>query len=247
MAAPIVERLNDNVVRCGTWIVNWYLLADDDGVTVVDAAVTKYRPQLEPGLAALGRTTADVKAIVLTHCHNDHIGFAEQLRTELSIPVYIHEIDAGPATTGQSSGATEGSIGPYLRYPGFYRAAFALASGGGLKAAPIGEVTTFTDGEELPVPGRPRAIHTPGHSDGHCALVAGETLFAGDAFCTLNPLTGKRGPQLMPPPFNRSTEQARASLDKLLGTGASVAAPGHGNPSREPDAAIGQARRSAST
>ena len=247
MAAPIVERLNENVVRCGTWIVNWYLLADDDGVTVVDAAVTKYRPQLEPGLAELGRTTGDVKAIVLTHCHNDHIGFAEELRTELGIPVYIHETDAGPATTGESSGKTDGSVVPYLRYPGLYRSLFALASGGGMKARTIGAVTTFADGEELPVPGRPRAIHTPGHSDGHCALVAQDVLFAGDAFCMLNPLTGKRGPQLMPPPFNRSTEQARASLEKLLGTGAAVAAPGHGNPSREPDAAIGQARRSAST
>ncbi len=244
MATPIVQRLNNNVVRCGTWIVNWYLVADDDGVTVIDAAVPKYRPQLEPGLAELGRTTGDVKAIVLTHCHNDHIGFAEQLRTELSVPVYIHETDAGPATTGESSGATDGSMLPYLRHPALYRGLFALASGGGMKVPSIGEVTTYADGDVLPVPGQPRVIHTPGHSDGHCALQSGEILFVGDAFCMLNPLTGSRKPQLMPGPFNRSTEQARASLAKLAGSGASIAAPGHGDPSRDPDAAVAEAQKS---
>ncbi|HZQ81605.1 MAG TPA: MBL fold metallo-hydrolase [Gaiellaceae bacterium] len=247
MAEPIVQKLNDNVVRCGTWVVNWYLVAADDGVTVIDAAVTKYRPQLEPGLAALGRTTGDVKAVVLTHCHNDHIGFAEELRNELSIPVYIHELDAEPLTTGESSGKTDGSMLPYLRHPAIYRGLYALASGGGMKAAPVREVTTYADGEELPVPGRPRVVFTPGHSDGHSALLAAGVLFAGDALCTLNVLTGKRGPQVMPRPFNRSTAQALASLDRLVDSGASLLAPGHGDPVSDPNAAIAEAKNRGAT
>ena len=46
------EVLADGVVRLGTRFVNWYLVADDDGVTIVDAGVPGYRPQLEPGLRA---------------------------------------------------------------------------------------------------------------------------------------------------------------------------------------------------
>ena len=67
-----------------------------------------------------------------------------------------------------------------------------------------------------------------GHTDGHSSLVAGEVLFAGDAICTLNPLTGKRGPQLMPGAFNNSTAVALASVNRLAGTGTTVVLPGHG-------------------
>jgi glyoxylase-like metal-dependent hydrolase (beta-lactamase superfamily II) len=243
VAAPVVTRINDNVVRLGTSIVNWYLLADDEGVTVVDAAIPAYRSQLGAGLRELGRTLPDVKAVVLTHAHADHVGFAEQLRQELDIPVYVHREDEELATTAKQFGKNDGSMVPYFRYPAAYRLLFELAKGGGAKPRPIERVTRFGDGEELPVPGRPRTIHTPGHTAGHTALVAADVLFAGDALCTRNPLTGKRGPQLMPSAFNRSTKQALASLENLVGAGASVLVPGHGNPVREPNGAVEDAKR----
>jgi glyoxylase-like metal-dependent hydrolase (beta-lactamase superfamily II) len=46
------------------------------------------------------------------------------------------------------------------------------------------------------VPGRPRVLHTPGHTGGHCAFVLEErgALIAGDLLCTLNPLVGHGEP-----------------------------------------------------
>src|SRR6266550_1167103 len=61
------RKLADGVVRLGTSYVNWYLVADDSGVTVVDAGVAGYSDQLEPGLKLLGRSLGDVRAFVLTH------------------------------------------------------------------------------------------------------------------------------------------------------------------------------------
>jgi glyoxylase-like metal-dependent hydrolase (beta-lactamase superfamily II) len=104
-------------------------------------------------------------------------------------------------------------------------------------------VTCFDDGDELPVPGRLRAIHTPGHTDGHAAFVACEALITGDALCTLNPLTGERGPQVLPAAVSSSVDDALASLDKLVDSGASVLLPGHGDPQPEPDRAVDRARR----
>src|SRR5215218_9042276 len=94
----------------GTSIVNWYLVADADGVTVVDAAFPAYGSQLCEGLRELGRSQSDVRAVVLTHAHADHVGFAEQLRRKLDIPVYVHRKDAELARNLQPFGRTAGSM-----------------------------------------------------------------------------------------------------------------------------------------
>jgi glyoxylase-like metal-dependent hydrolase (beta-lactamase superfamily II) len=245
MAAAVVTRLADHVVRLGTWVVNWYLIEYGGRITVVDAAVPAYLPQIDRGLALLGKGRSDVEAVVLTHAHADHVGVAELLRSELHVPVYVHEDDERLARTAKAFGKNDGSMLPYLRYPMAYRLLFELGKSGGMKPRPIAEVQTYTDGAELP--GGLRAIHTPGHSDGHCALVAGEVMFTGDALCTLNPLTGKRGPELMPTALNRSTAAAAASLNRLAGTGATLVLPGHGDPWPNADDAVARAKAAGPT
>src|SRR5437868_14137737 len=89
----------DGVVRLGTELVNWYLVEDEGRVTIVDAGAPKYRPQLDRGLALLGRRTEDVAAVVLTHGHSDHIGFAVPVRAELNGPVPVHRDAARLPTT----------------------------------------------------------------------------------------------------------------------------------------------------
>src|SRR5437764_13704669 len=90
----------DGVVRLGTELVNWCLVEDEGRVTIVDAGAPAYRPQLDQGLDLLGRRPADVAAVILTHAHSDHIGFAEPVRTELGAPVLVHADDESLATTG---------------------------------------------------------------------------------------------------------------------------------------------------
>ena len=51
--------------------------------------------------------------------------------------------------------------------------------------------------------------------------------------CTLHPLTGARGPQLMPRAFNLSSAKCLDSLTKLAGIEVEVVAVGHGEPWRE--------------
>jgi glyoxylase-like metal-dependent hydrolase (beta-lactamase superfamily II) len=228
-------EIASGVWRLGTELVNWYLVEEGGRLTVVDAGAPKYRPQLDAALARLGRGLGDVAAIVLTHAHSDHTGFAEQLRGESGVPVYVHPDDESLAATGKLSYKREASFLPYLRYGHAWRLIIHLAGAGAMKPRPIRELRTYSDGETLEVPGRPRVIHTPGHSPGHCSLFfeSAGALIAGDAICTLNPFTGARGPQLMPRAFNQSSAQCLDSLTKLEGIEAEVVAVGHGEPWRE--------------
>src|SRR5438094_3585448 len=105
----------NGVVRLGTELVNWYLVEDDGRVTIVDAGAPRYRPQLDRGLALLRRRPADVAAVLLTHGHSDHIGFAEPVRTQLGIPVLVHRDDERLTTTGKRPGRNEASLLPDLR------------------------------------------------------------------------------------------------------------------------------------
>jgi len=238
-----MELIADNVVRLGTRIINWFLLADDTGVTVVDAAVPGYHGQLEPGLRELGRAKADVKAVVLTHAHSDHVGSAERLRRELGVPVYIHGAERDAAAAGKPFGLAEiRAMLPYFRHSAAPRFLLEFTRHGAMKANPIAELRTFGDGEELALPGRPRVIHTPGHTEGHVVFVSGDYLFGGDAICTLNPLTGERGPQVLPAPLNRSTPRTLDALERLKGSGATVLLPAHGEPAEDVDAAATTAR-----
>src|SRR3954447_13861743 len=72
---------------------NWYIVEDDGQLTIVDAGVPDSWNSLEGALRVLGRTRDDIAAVVLTHGHFDHIGFAERARSELGVPVYVHEND----------------------------------------------------------------------------------------------------------------------------------------------------------
>jgi len=218
-------KLAPGIHRIGDGLINSYLLEESGEVTIVDCSAPAYWKDLPSELAAMGRTLADVRAVVLTHAHPDHVGFAERIRSERGVPVSVHELDAKIAR-GEEKPKNQSwagiRIGPLL---GFLR--FAMTHGM-LRTTPIAEVSTFGDGATLDVPGAPRVIHLPGHSEGSAALhvAARDTLFAGDAFATYNVISGETGPQIAP--FGSDLPRARESLARLDGMEAGLVLPGHG-------------------
>ena len=113
----------------------------------------RYRPQLEPGLELLGRPASDIRAIVLTHSDGDHIGVAEQLRSELGVPVYVDPGDEATALKPKPK-KTDGGFFPHLLHPTAYRLFWHLTLNG-VKPKAIEEVTTYEQGAEVDVPGHP--------------------------------------------------------------------------------------------
>ena len=238
-----MEQLSDGVYRLGSRWVNFYLVTDGDAVTVVDTGIGGYFPQIGPALQQLGRQPSDVKAIVLTHTHTDHIGTADKLVEMTSAPVFVHRAEAGIATGAAKPVIPKGFIGNLWR-PTMLSLARHFVSNKGLAQKTVDEVTPFEDGDVLDVPGTPRVVYAPGHSAGHSALVLEDrrVLFCGDALATLSVTTGATGPTLHP--FNENRARAIAELDALEALPADLLLPGHGEPWRGPIADAVAAARS---
>jgi glyoxylase-like metal-dependent hydrolase (beta-lactamase superfamily II) len=213
--------------RLGNGSVNAYLVEDGGEVTIVDAGLPGFWGDLPAELAAMGRTLDDVRALVLTHGHSDHVGFAERFRVDRHILPRIHELDAAMA---------RGEVKPQHQQSGKMRigslVGFLLLGlrNGALRAKALAEVATFGDGATLDVPGAPRVIHVPGHSPGSAALhvASRDALLVGDAFATLAVTSGHAGPQIAP--FTSDPGEALASLARIEAVEARWALPGHGEP-----------------
>jgi len=73
---------------------NWYIMEEDGELTLVDAGFPGHYHIFRKALRTLGFDLDALKAIILTHAHADHVGFAERLQKETGVSVYIHENDA---------------------------------------------------------------------------------------------------------------------------------------------------------
>jgi glyoxylase-like metal-dependent hydrolase (beta-lactamase superfamily II) len=207
-------------------IVNSYLVEDGGEVTIIDAGVPGLYGDIPRELTAMGRTLADVRGLILTHGHTDHIGFAEHLRRKRKTPIWIHELDLALArgkVPNPAKGTGPFKLGPLL---GFI---WWSMRHGGLIIPKVTVASTFGDGATLDLPGSPRVIAVPGHTPGSAALhvASVDALFVGDAFCTYAVTTGRRGPQIAP--FTADHEQALASLSRLADLDSGFLLPGHGD------------------
>lgn len=95
-------KLDDSLHRIGNDIVAAYLVITPEGVTVIDAGLSGHWSELLAELTEAGRTLDDVKGVILTHGDSDHVGFAERLRRDHGVPVYVHPRDAGRAMGGRN-------------------------------------------------------------------------------------------------------------------------------------------------
>jgi glyoxylase-like metal-dependent hydrolase (beta-lactamase superfamily II) len=109
------------------------------------------------------------------------------------------------------------------------------------------DVTSLSDGAVVAVPGRPRVLHAPGHTDGSVVFEFAEqgVVFVGDLLCTLSMAFGRgASPRLQSRGSNRDSDEAMKSLDRLDSVRTRVVLPGHGRPWKNGvEAAANSARR----
>ena len=225
-----MRTVDDGIHRLGSRHHNFYVVVEGGKATVVDSGARRDYSQLVSGLIGLGLGLDDVEVILITHAHTDHMGSAaEAARSgaavkghEAEIPVLRGDRPVKQVTTSQLP----------LWKPGTWSFLVAMLRAGATGAPPIPGVEGVADGEALDVPGRPRVVHTPGHTVGHAAyyLADRRVLFTGDGLVTRSPIGGARGPLLLDSVFHADAGQARESLSLIAGLDTRLVLPGHGDP-----------------
>ena len=228
---PVVERdVAPGVHRVTHAFTNCFVVEDDDGVTLVDACFPSTWSAVQACLTAIGRSVSDVRGLVLTHGHFDHVGFAYRLQRRHGVPVWAHRGDL-PILAHPYRYVPER---PRLLHPLTHRGSWpvlgAMVAAGALRVPGVAADHVVDGRTELELPGRPVLIPTPGHTDGECVLHLPDrgALITGDALVTLDPYTGRRGPRVVARSATHDSRRALDSLRPLRGLDAQIVLPGHG-------------------
>lgn len=172
---------------------NAFLLDGDDGYTLVDVGWASAPQRIEAALDERGGKLSDIRRIVLTHAHPDHVKGAATLVARTGARLLIHEADAPWLAAGR--------VPPTGRSGAAGRLLDRLSP---LHWTPITADVLLHDGDRIDEAGGLRVIHTPGHTAGHIALYyePGDTLLVGDAIFN-------RGAELSLGPGALSSDPAR--------------------------------------
>jgi glyoxylase-like metal-dependent hydrolase (beta-lactamase superfamily II) len=225
------QKIADGVHRFDADGVNFYAIEGDDGLTIVDAGFPGHWLSLTTWLFKTGSAPRDIAAILLTHNHPDHIGFAGTAH-DAGAAVRIHADDLAGLTDGAAMGLPDRFKEHAWRPATARRLLRWVRMGAASGPSRLSEVLPCTDGDRLDVPGNPRVVHVPGHTPGSAAFVFEDhdVICVGDALATYDPSSSKNGISILPSGLNADDAQALASLDRLVDETASLVLPGHGEP-----------------
>jgi glyoxylase-like metal-dependent hydrolase (beta-lactamase superfamily II) len=218
---PVLEILPGVYQLGGYWGsgvlgVNVFLLVDEN-LTLVDTGFRGRIKGIINSVRNLGYSLTAISRIVVTHHHLDHTGNLARLRELTGAEIIAHYGDV-PYIEGN------------LAHTGLARPAWLsryLGSlGWSLIAAPAKVDRVVNDGDELPVLGGIRVVHTPGHTPGSICLWlrSKKVLIVGDV---LAHRFGLRLPSLL---FTADIAEEIHSVNKIAGFDFDIICFGHGSP-----------------
>ncbi|MCP2256417.1 Glyoxylase, beta-lactamase superfamily II [Streptoalloteichus tenebrarius] len=221
-----------NVFRVRGTDVNCVLVREGTELTLIDGGWVGDVPALEKAIRALGRRPEDVRAILLTHAHLDHMGALNHFHERYGVPVYMDPDEVAHARREYVEQATPLDILLRAWRPSVLAWSARISRAGALRRLAVPHARPFPDDGPLDLPGRPVPVACHGHTSGHSAyhLPGAGVVVTGDALVTGHPTSRFVGPHLLPSFFSHSTGASVAALDALGALDAGVLVPGHGDP-----------------
>ncbi|MDF2523335.1 MAG: fold metallo-hydrolase, partial [Clostridiales bacterium] len=141
------------VLPTGMFGSNTYIVGDNGEGIIIDGGV-----DTDDIVNALKDLNLNIKFVILTHGHIDHICNAEKYRSRLGVPIYIHEADSDYLKD------------PDLNASGLMGINLSIASADKL----------LSDGDVLKAGGLEfEILHTPGHTPGCICIKVEKMLFSG--------------------------------------------------------------------
>jgi glyoxylase-like metal-dependent hydrolase (beta-lactamase superfamily II) len=203
-----------HVVPMGT--ANAFLIEGDDGLTLIDAGYPGKEAAVFGAIRGLGRSPDQLKHLIFTHGHPDHIGSAAAIVQATGAKTYMHPLDIPIAESGgpfRPLRPAPGLLGPVLCRLFFHP---------NKRVEPVAINQPLTHGEMLPITGGIEVIHAPGHCAGQVALLwrPGRMLFAADVCTNIMGLGDPVGFE--------NLDQGRASQRRLASLSFDAAGFGHG-------------------
>lgn len=228
--AQRVDEVASGVFLARGTDVNWYLIRDGEGVTLIDTGYPGDLASVEESVRAIGRHPMDVQAVLLTHAHVDHMGAANHFHDRYRAPVYTDPVEVRHAHRDYLEQATALDVAANLWRPGVLPWLTRVLRVGVTNKVSIPSAEPFPNPGALDLPGNPVPVPTRGHTSGHTAyhLPGIGAILTGDELVTAHALLRHTGPQVLPAFFNHG--DPRTALAALEGVDADLILPGHGDP-----------------
>jgi len=194
-----------------------------DGIIVVDAGVPNKGKNFARALEKVAIQPEQVRLIVLTHGHWDHVGSANQIKQLTGAKLALHEREVGWLEEGRTplppGITTWGRV-----FISIHKLFLPLIK---IQSTKV-DMALRDDGLSLNDYGIPgRILHTPGHSSGSVSIL----LDTGDAFVgdlAMNTIPLRLSPGL--PILAEDGDAVVTSWRMLLEQGATTIYPAHGKP-----------------
>jgi hydroxyacylglutathione hydrolase len=209
-----------------------YLLPCREGYLQVDTGYDRDYPLYRGNLARAGVRLQDVKYLVLTHHHDDHSGFLNELTRDTSVVIIAHEKARDLLRAGQNDKTRGGGyINHFIKFVAGIKMRFDPHWTLTFPPFELREEDILVSGDNHPIlrslgiPGR--LVYTPGHCIDHLSIVldSGE-VFCGDAASSFLLWAGLKYCTL----FMTDMEESYRSWQKLLDAGGKIIYPAHGRP-----------------
>lgn len=214
--------------------VNWVILREGDDVTLIDAGYPGYLDAVDGSLHDAGVRPENVRAILITHAHVDHLGAVEHFHARFGTPVYFDPAEVAHAKREYLEQATPVDVVKNIWRPGVLPWSLRIMRAGGTKDVAVRFAQPFPTDGALDLPGHPVPVATHGHTSGHTAFHLPESgvVITGDGLITAHATSSVEGPQVIGPMFNHG--DAVAGLTALESLAADIVLPGHGPVHRGP-------------